>query len=456
VTFFDGGSAIGVGPVAGGIATLDTDSLAPGGHSLSAEYVGDGNYTASTSDAISHTVIEGSAVQATTTGLVSSADPSTFGLPITFTATVATDPSGATPDGSVQFAVDGTDVGDPVTLEGGTAVSPTLASPEPGDHLVTAAYLPSAAYAASGASLTQTVAAAGVGVLLGSSDDASDFGQSVHFHATVTSQQLGTGKPTGAVQFRVDGVALGAPVALVDGAADSTATSALAPGAHTVTVLYTGNVDFLPESAALTQTVDLIGTATTLASSVNPATYGQSVTFTATLTPVNTAAGAPAGTVTFTDGTLTLGAAPIVAAGDLGTATLTVALLDAGSHPITAAYSGSATFAASTSAVVNESVARAATAISADAAVLKLLPLGLPLGTLRATLYTADGPLAGQPLVFKIGSLTACTAITDANGVATCSALKYLLNLTLALGYKVSFGGDPNHLASAASAGIIK
>jgi hypothetical protein len=174
------------------------------------------------------------------------------------------------------------------------------------------------------------------------------------------------------------------------------------------------------------------------------------------VTPANNALGAPTGTITFSDGATTLGTAAVVATGNLGKATLTIATLDAGVHPIKVTYGGSAAFAASASAALNQAVNKAATSINAEAAILKLIPLGLPLGTLRATLTTAGGPLAGVPLVFKIGSLTACTVTTDANGVATCSALKYVLNLTLALGYKVSFAGDANHLASSASAGLIK
>jgi hypothetical protein len=34
--------------------------------------------------------------------------------------------------------------------------------------------------------------------------------------------------------------------------------------------------------------------------------------------------------------------------------------------------------------------------------------------------------------------------------------LKYVLNLTLALGYRVTFAGDANHLPSTATAGLIK
>jgi hypothetical protein len=438
-------------------AALSTAALAPGSHTLAARFSGSDNYLGSTSDPVSHTVIEGAAIQATSTDISSSVNPSTYGQPITFTATVANTAGGDTPSGRVQFSVDGMNIGDPVDLDGqGHAVSPTLASPDPGDHLVIASYLPTAAFAASGDMLTQTVGDAGVDVNLTSSDAHSDFGQAVTFHATVASQQVGTGKPTGRVQFRVDGDALGGSVALQDGAADSIAIHSLTPGTHTVAVIYSGSVDFLPGAAAIDQDVARVVTSTVVVSSDDSSTYGQQVTFTATVTPDSTAMGAPDGTVTFADGSTTLGTLDLAMDGALGTASLTLDNLHAGSHSITAAYSGSGNFAPSTSPAITQSVAKASTSLSAEAALVTISPLGLPLGQLKAQLTSPNGPLAGRSIVFKIGAVTACTSQTDADGVATCNALRYLVNLTLNLGYSVSFAGDPDYLPSSARAGIIK
>jgi hypothetical protein len=48
VTFYDNGNAIGTGTLNGlGLATLTTAALAPGGHTLSAQYGGDGNFSSS-------------------------------------------------------------------------------------------------------------------------------------------------------------------------------------------------------------------------------------------------------------------------------------------------------------------------------------------------------------------------------------------------------------------------
>ncbi len=80
---------------------------------------------------------------------------------------------------------------------------------------------------------------------------------------------------------------------------------------------------------------------TTLASSVNPSTFGQAVTFTATVTPDARSTDTPTGTVTFEEGTTVLGTAPL----NDGVATFAISTLAVGSHSIAAVYSGDADFA---------------------------------------------------------------------------------------------------------------
>ena len=79
-----------------------------------------------------------------------------------------------------------------------------------------------------------------------------------------------------------------------------------------------------------------LAAATTLASSANPATFGDSVTFTAT---VSSNVGTPTGVVTFRDGATPLGTGTL---NGFGVATLTTANLGAGSHSMTASYGGDA------------------------------------------------------------------------------------------------------------------
>jgi hypothetical protein len=76
-------------------------------------------------------------------------------------------------------------------------------------------------------------------------------------------------------------------------------------------------------------------TSTTITSSDNPSSSGESVTFTAVVTPAGSTATAQ-GTVTFFDGSTVLGSVPL----KNGTATFTTSSLIPGDHPITAVFHG--------------------------------------------------------------------------------------------------------------------
>src|SRR5207247_2398099 len=90
-------------------------------------------------------------------------------------------------------------------------------------------------------------------------------------------------------------------------------------------------------------------TSTSLTSTPNPCTVGQTVTLSSTVT---SGAAVPTGTVTFRDGATTLGTVTLVN----GSASLSISTLTAGTHPLTATYNGSAAFAASTSPTVTHTV----------------------------------------------------------------------------------------------------
>ncbi|MGO4255186.1 Ig-like domain repeat protein [Marmoricola sp. RAF53] len=461
VQFFANGTSIGAAALeqvdGTNQATLQIDTLAPGTYDVTASYGGDVDFIASGSDAVEQKVIQATSVVATTTTVASSKNPSTFGELIGFTAHVVAE-DGSAPTGAVQFSVDGAEMGAPVELDAdGNAESATFGSPEPGDHSVIAAYVPVGGYALSGDVLTQEVHAASATVALTSSDAHSDQGQAVTFHATVSPASDGTGTPGGFVQFRVDGSPVGGAVA-VNGAGEATSPSVatLTPGDHAVTAVYSGDRHFVPGSATLTQQVGLMATSTALTASSASTTYGGSVTFTATVTPASNALGAPTGTIAFVEGGTTLATVPAAAVGSTAKASFTTAF-GAGTHTVKAVYSGATAFAGSTSAPTTVTVAKQATTLKADAALVKLTGgLGLNLGWLQARLTTPAGPLAGQPVVFTIGTTTVCTSTTDSAGVAGCNALPQLLALTLAGGYKATYAGSANYLGSSDTGSTIK
>jgi Bacterial Ig-like domain (group 3) len=103
-------------------------------------------------------------------------------------------------------------------------------------------------------------------------------------------------------------------------------------------------------SSAVSQSVGKAGTTTTLNSSPNPSTMGQTVNFVATV--IAQYGGAATGTVTFKDGAKTvLGTALIN-----GSATLPFSTLGMGSHTVTAMYGGDANSNGSTSSAITQTV----------------------------------------------------------------------------------------------------
>jgi len=78
---------------------------------------------------------------------------------------------------------------------------------------------------------------------------------SITFTSAVSAVAAGNGTPTGTVQFKTNGVALGGSVALVDGVA-TVSTSDLPAGSHTVTAEYAGDDTFYGSTNSMTQIVN--------------------------------------------------------------------------------------------------------------------------------------------------------------------------------------------------------
>lgn len=157
------------------------------------------------------------------------------------------------------------------------------------------------------------------------------------------STSAGTVGPGGTITF-LDGSTTLGTAALSGGNASLTVTT-FATGNHTLTASYGGATGFSTStSAAVTLTVNpvSVSTTTTVTAMPSPATAGTNVVLTAN---TSAASGSPTGTVTFFDGSTSLGTAALSS----GTASLTVNSLAVGNHTLTASYGGTAGFAASTS-----------------------------------------------------------------------------------------------------------
>ena len=197
----------------------------------------------------------------TATAITSDApDPSNVGQAYTVQWSVTVSAPGAgTPTGNVTVS-DGT-VSCSAAVAAGSCV---LTSTTSGVKTLTATYAGDTNFATSAGTTDHIVNVAAptatvVARTAGSSP--SVFGESVTFTATVSS---GLGTPTGTVQFKDGAANVGAPVALVAGAADLV-TAGLAVGSHSITGVYSGDVVFATStSAAVPQTVSKASTATAI------------------------------------------------------------------------------------------------------------------------------------------------------------------------------------------------
>jgi pseudomonalisin len=162
--------------------------------------------------------------------------------------------------------------------------------------------------------------------------------------------------------------------------------------------------------------VSLPPTTTTVVSSENPSNFGDSVTFTATVTP--TGASTPTGIVTFKNGSTTLGTGTLgcLCNGIVGSAaatsyTTTSTQLPPGSDSITAAYAGDSNNAGSTSTVLTQVVNPPTFSLSNPTAPATILS-----GESTTSTFTVT-PTSGGSFVAAVN--LSCTGLPDAT--VTCN-----------------------------------
>lgn len=210
-------------------------------------------------------------------------------------------------------------------------------------------------YAAASKSVTLTVDKAATATSITEVPSSSLLGQLVTFSAVVTSPSRLI--PTGTVTFKQGATVLGSASLDTTGLA-TLATSALIVGDRNITAGYGASTDFgASSSTGVTETVSKLPTSTTVNSSSDPATFGTSVMFTATVALAagtsTSFAGFPTGSVSFYDGAKKLG---VGALSGTGVATFSITTLTRGSHTITAVYVGDGNFITSTSAALVQAV----------------------------------------------------------------------------------------------------
>jgi autotransporter-associated beta strand protein len=358
VTFKDGSTTLGTDTLNGSAqATFSISALSVAGHSITAVYSGDANFTASTSLALSQTVNHDSSVAT----LVASTNPVVFGQSIILTATVAaSSPGSGIPTGAVTFKDGATTLGAGM-LNGSGQATLNTSGLTLGSNSLTVVYAGDSNFTTSTSSaLSETENQDATTTTINSATNPSVSGQSVTFTATVTVTSPGSGAPTGIVTFKDGSTILGTGTLNASEQATFT-TTGLSAASHSITAVYSGDANFTTStSSTLSQIVNHDSTATAVSSSNNPVISGQSVTLTATVTANSPGSGIPTGTVNFLDGSTTLGTGTLNGSGQ---ATFTTSALSTGSHSITAVYAGDDNYAGSTSIATSLVVAENGTGL---------------------------------------------------------------------------------------------
>jgi sugar lactone lactonase YvrE len=255
VTFMDGSAILGTATVdATGLASIKV-SLAPGTHSLVANYGGDGNDNVSASAQLPFTVV----LATTSVSLTSSGTPLQALSNATFTATVSG--NGGIPTGNVVFTVDGT-ASATVALASGVAKFST-STLTVGTHTVMAAY--------SGDTNDNPGSSTSLSEVIQPIPTVTNLGVSATQGPTpvtilVATALASTGPaPTGTVTFSTDSKVIGS--ATVDATGVATLAPDLPPGSYNVVASYSGDAI---HSASTSQAVTISSQAIGFAVNVNP------------------------------------------------------------------------------------------------------------------------------------------------------------------------------------------
>lgn len=328
-----------------------TSPLSTGTHAFSMSFAQDAHWLSATSGTITIT-ISANIPTFTLSSNLGSFGSVVQGTTIIFTATATG--AASVPTGTVQFYVDGTAAGSPVTMSGGVATYST-STLVPGTHQVTAAYSGDTHYNSTTTNGVVSVVTQGPDSLsLAVQGSATvNTGTPIIITGSLAVGALGP-PPTGTVSL-LDGNTVLQTASLSGNAPVSvsfnvnTSAQPLTAGTHSFSLKYGGETHWaanVSTASSVTVMQSIAATATAVSSTQSAVPAGSSVTLTAA---VSSSQSSPAmtGTVQFYDGSTALGPAQTLTG---GAASYTATSLADGSHSITAAYSGDANYKASTSA----------------------------------------------------------------------------------------------------------
>ena len=380
-----------------------------GTHPVEASYGGDATHSAS----VSAFTVGLESVIATPVVTLSGPASVAYGSAAVITVTV-TSGSGYPPTGTATL-LDGAATAGTSALSNGVTTF-TLNNLSPGVHSLTASY-GGDLVTAPGTSAVFTLTVTATPTLTVSTPTTNvAYGSAITFTATLHVTGVAA---TGSITFKNGNTPLGNQALGSNGVATLTVPAPGLPvGGNSITASFAGDSHYAAvTSSAITVTVTQQTPTLALTSPTTTPSYGSAITFTATLTVTGVA---PTGSITFKNGSTTLGSQAL---GSNGVATLIVPApgLPVGNDSVTASFAGNTDYAAVTSAPL-------AITVSKSTSVLTLAPsaAAITVGTsetLVATLPAAD--TAGKGTVtFYLGSATlGSSAVSGGSAMLTTTTL---------------------------------
>jgi hypothetical protein len=422
VTFASGPTPLCVATLVSATASCSSDNAPVGDDTVTGVYAGDENFVGSSGTGTL-------AVGLTTTVTAASPSVALPGQEVSFSATVAAVIGTGSPSGTVAFT-DGSTALCVATLEAGTGSCLSSGSPS-GNLTVVGTYSGDSDFAPSAGTTHLDVGPATV-TAVSVSAPSSPAGQQVTYSATVTPA-VGTGTPTGTVDFAVGGTSL--CVATLVGGTGSCSSTAAPGGTDTVTGTYSGDSTYTGSSGSASLFVDDTPTSTEVSAEPHSVSSGQLVTFSATVDGI----GMPTGSVAITSGTKALCVVTLVT----GTGSCTADGAPVGVDTVTGTYSGDPNFSVSSGTTFLD-VGGTVTSVSIHPAS----------ATAKAMTYSATvAPVVGTgaptgKVDFSVGGKQLCVAAL-VDGTGSCSSSGAPLGTDTVSGV---YSGDPNFSRSSGEA----
>ena len=426
-----------------------TISLLAGQHKFAASYGGDKSYLASANTSVPDVVavtpaptntggqgsfpaplIIGSAFSVSTQAIT--VNPGTYPVPPGGTFTIF--------DGSTKLAATVTTIPGIVSTKSslvyevlGGNIQFTVPGPS-GAHSLSVAYSGDSNYGPSNSGAFAVNVAYSTTTNITSSALTVQHGASVTFTAAITPNLAGGPAMTGTVMFTSNGLQLGPPIALMNGQAQIS-TSTLAGGSDQIFAVYSGDANYDASSSNLTETVQLLGTTTSVTTSNAAIQAGTSVTLKALVAPTQTGGPTLTGSVQFFSaitvegGDNPLGNGTVVANGQ---AQLVTNSIPAGTQLIFALYSGDTNYQNSTGSTAEVVTAAPTFMVTANPSSI-MVPKQGSSGTTTLTFSAMNGysgtiPLspalcAGLPAEttcsFSVASVALSSTVTTATATLT-------------------------------------